>query len=41
MLEVHTLRSATSGFLNIWYNQFVIKIYNYNTLRKNMTVAWI
>lgn len=33
MIEMHILVSAINGFLNIWYNQFLIKIYN--TLRKN------
>ena len=41
MLEVHTLVSATNGFLNIRYNQFLNEMYNYSTLRKNMTVVWI
>lgn len=41
ILEVHTLISATNGFLNIRYNQFLNEIYNYSTLRKNMTVVWI
>lgn len=39
--EAYILISATNRFLNIWYNQFLIKIDNYNPLRKNMTVAWI
>ena len=33
MIEMHILVSAINGFLNIWCNQFLIKIYN--TLRKN------
>lgn len=40
MLEAYALVSATIGLLNI-RNQFLINVYSYNTLRKNMTVAWI